>query len=90
MPYVRSIAWGVVSGRLDWKELYRIKKENFMHLLTELPGGDLLTGLMWLIFAGNPPNELPLKDAVVASTLRELYWLSANVWNDQASKMVET
>ena len=49
-----------------------MEDENVVRLLTELPGVSLWTGQMYLIFALNRPDVLPLENAASASVFREI------------------
>ena len=88
--YVRFFAEAVVSGRPDFEELHRMEDENVVRLLTELPGVRLWTGQMYLIFALNRLDVLPLENAAAASAFGELYGLPSKGCKDQARKVAET
>ena len=70
--YVRVLAEAVASGKLDFDALHRADDEAVVQTLTELPGIGRWTAEMYLIFALNRPDVLPLGDAAVVAALRML------------------
>ncbi|MEE2716556.1 MAG: DNA-3-methyladenine glycosylase 2 family protein [SAR324 cluster bacterium] len=89
MRYVRALAEAVVSGKLDFESVHQANDEAVVQTLTELPGIGRWTAEMYLIFALNRPDVLPLGDAAVVAALRSLYPLPEKQWEPQALEIAE-
>ena len=87
--YVRALAEAVASGKLDFDALHQTDDETVVQTLTELPGIGRWTAEMYLIFALNRPDVLPLGDAAVVAALRTLYPLPEKQWESQALEIAE-
>ena len=87
--YVRALAEAVASGKLDFDALHQADDETVVQTLTELPGIGRWTAEMYLIFALNRPDVLPLGDAAVVAALRTLYPLPEKQWESQALEIAE-
>ena len=87
--YVRALAEAVASGKLNFDALHQTDDETVVQTLTELPGIGRWTAEMYLIFALNRPDVLPLGDAAVVAALRTLYPLPEKQWESQALEIAE-
>ena len=87
--YVRALAEAVASGKLDFDALHRADDEAVVQTLTELPGIGRWTAEMYLVFALNRPDVLPLGDAAVVAALRALYPLPEKRWEPEAQRIAE-
>ncbi|MGA1599658.1 MAG: DNA-3-methyladenine glycosylase family protein [bacterium] len=87
--YVRALAEAFTSGGLSAEKLEALEDEALIHTLCCIKGIGRWTAEMYLIFALNRPDVLPLGDAAIKAALRSLYALPEEKWQDEASAKTE-
>ncbi len=85
--YVKALAESVASGELDFNRLQEQNDEDLIASLSKIPGIGRWTAEMYLIFALNRPDVLPLGDAAIASAFRKLYMLPESEWRQAAERI---
>ncbi len=87
--YLRALADAFSSGVLRTEELHRLDDEALVTALTTIKGIGRWTAEMYLIFALNRPDVLPLGDAAIGAALRRLYGLPEQGWQEPAREIAE-
>ena len=76
--YVRDLAQRVVSRQLDFRKLLALSDEEVIERLTEVKGVGVWTAQMFLIFALERPNVLPILDLGVRNAVSKAYGLETH------------
>jgi DNA-3-methyladenine glycosylase II len=76
--YVRDLAQRVVSRQLDFRKLRALSDEEVIERLTEVKGVGVWTAQMFLIFALERPNVLPILDLGVRNAVSKAYGLETH------------
>ena len=82
--YLRALADAFSSGGLTTEALHRLSDEDLVTALTEVKGIGRWTAEMYLIFALNRPDVLPLGDAAIGAAFRRLYDFPETGWQSHA------
>lgn len=71
--YIRSFTETMTQRKIDFDAFSQMKDEEIIRQLTKLPGIGSWTAKMYLIFALNRQNVLPVEDAAFLQSYRWMY-----------------
>lgn len=71
--YVRDLAERTASGEVDFDALHALPDDEIIRILTAVKGVGLWTVQMYLIFALQRPNVLPVGDLGIRAAIRKAY-----------------
>jgi DNA-3-methyladenine glycosylase II len=87
--YLSDLAQRVVSRQLDFRKLLALPDEEVIERLTEVKGVGIWTAQMFLIFALERPNVLPIADLGVRNAVSKAYGLETPPKPADLAKLAE-
>ena len=73
IAYIRDLARRTRDGELDFAAMPRLSDDEVIEMLTRVKGIGVWTAHMFLIFALQRPNVLPVGDLGIRAAIRKAY-----------------